>query len=504
MDEGADLPDELTLRDYVRIVRRRRFVALITAVVVAAGVIGLSFSWPDEYAAESRVIVRAPVTASDVSAKDRPVSLRLLESEALRANGTELLQQVRDVVGDEPELSASLTVGADILVFRATADDPDRAIAAATAYAETYMASRDALLAADLEARAAVAQTRLDEIATELESATSAERTRLANEEATLSADLRSVARGLELADGTGAALIDTVVVSTSSMPDGLVAIALACASALFAGLAVAFAVEYFDRSPHDEVVLAAATGLPVVAVVPTWPDAIGPGTGFVTTLAPHSRSAEAYRSVRAAINTARADRAIRILQFTSAAPGEGTSSTAANVAIACARAGQRVLVVDCDLRHPGMHTLFGLSNDRGFSTAMIGGTIDEVVQKVDGEPNLTVITSGPTPPDPAELLASRPATEFVRGLPDVADLVVVDSPPVLSVSDPLVVGSVADGSIIVANARTGHVHDVGDAADQLAQFGAYVIGAVLNDFDERRNGRARFPYAETADDSNS
>ena len=174
----------------------------------------------------------------------------------------------------------------------------------------------------------------------------------------------------------------------------------------------------------------------------------------------------------------------MQVIQITSPRAGEGKTTTSTNLAVACARAGQRVALVDCDLRRPRMHAFFGLPNDKGFTTAMVGATFSEVAQKVDGEPNLAVIASGPMPPDPSELLAGRTASAFINQLRNEVDLVIIDSPPVLVVADPLVISRTADGVILVASAKQTVRREVVAAAEQLIQIDAPLLGTVLNSYD--------------------
>jgi polysaccharide biosynthesis transport protein len=252
----------------------------------------------------------------------------------------------------------------------------------------------------------------------------------------------------------------------------------------LLIGLGAAFLVDYLDNSLRDEEDLAKSTRLPVLAVIPKLKDWKPTDVHVITREQPSSPPAEAYRALRTAVQFLGVDREMKVMQVTSPRPGEGKTTTSTNLAVACARAGQRVVLVDCDLRRPRIHAFFGLPNDKGFTTAMVGATFDEVAQKVDGEPNLSIISSGPIPPDPSELLSTRTASTFIRKLSQEVDLVVIDSPPVLVVADPLVVSRMVDGVILVVSADKTDRRQAADAADQLAQIEAPVVGTVLNAYD--------------------
>ncbi|MEI8240751.1 MAG: CpsD/CapB family tyrosine-protein kinase, partial [Actinomycetota bacterium] len=160
----------------------------------------------------------------------------------------------------------------------------------------------------------------------------------------------------------------------------------------------------------------------------------------------------------------------------------EGKSTTAANLAFVMSRAGQRVVLLDCDLRRPRLHDFFGLPNTIGFTDLLVGNaSLDDVLQRVAGEENLSIITSGPIPPDPSELLSSKKARDVIEQIRGRADLVIIDSPPVLAVTDPLVLANVVDAVVLVAAAGKSDKRFTIKAMEQLQLVDAHVVGAVLN-----------------------
>jgi polysaccharide biosynthesis transport protein len=479
--------EEMTLRDYGSVVKRRKWLVIFPAVLVTAVALLMSLAQDDRYAAESDVLVKEPPSATAVGAPERPMQERVLQNELRRAQGSEMQSQVRAIVGSEPVISVRLagSEDSDVFIFRAESADPELAAEAANVYAQVYIDERRSALTQDLLARAAVVQERLDRITVDLDGASDDERVDLLAQNSQYEFELEALLTSVSLAEQSGASVIDAAQVPGAPFePNPARTALLALVVGLLIGLGAAFLVDYLDNSLRDEGDLAKATRLPVLAVIPKSKDWKATDVHVITREQPSSPPAEAYRALRTAVQFLGVDREMKVIQVTSPRPGEGKTTTSTNLAVACARAGQRVVLVDCDLRRPRIHAFFGLPNDKGFTTAMVGATFDEVAQKVDGEPNLSIISSGPIPPDPSELLSGRTASSFVRMLRDEVDLVVIDSPPVLVVADPLVVSRMVDGVILVASAERTDRRQVADAADQLAQFEAPVVGTVLNAYD--------------------
>jgi capsular exopolysaccharide synthesis family protein len=197
----------------------------------------------------------------------------------------------------------------------------------------------------------------------------------------------------------------------------------------------------------------------------------------------------ESYRVMRANLSVAMANIEHQVIMITSAVPGEGKTSTVANLAPLLAVAGHRVVVVDLDLRHPDLHNALGLANERGASDVLSGrAELGECMQYVavkseagHGEQGMYVLPSGPTPPDPGELVADRRAARMLQSLAEQADIVLVDSPPVIPVSDSLTLARIVSGVVLVVEARRTPIPLIQDARDALAGNQARILGVVLN-----------------------
>jgi non-specific protein-tyrosine kinase len=214
--------------------------------------------------------------------------------------------------------------------------------------------------------------------------------------------------------------------------------------------------------------------------------------------LYPRSRVTEAYRALRASIEFASVDAPLRTLLVTSAAPGEGKTVTAANLAVVFAQSGRKVLLVDADLRKPGVHEMFGLPNDRGLTTLLRDPSVSlDSVAHVTEQGGLRILTTGPLPPNPAELLGSNRMQAVLAILKQGADLTVLDSPPLQAVADAAILSSTADGTLLVIVAGRSRRRVVRVARETLTRAGAKVLGAVLN----RAPSPAHLDYAGYAGD---
>ena len=213
----------------------------------------------------------------------------------------------------------------------------------------------------------------------------------------------------------------------------------------------------------------------------------ITPGAGLITLAESRSPSSEAYRALRTNITFASADAGNRVIVFTSALPGDGKSTSASNLALTLAQQGVRTLLIDADLRKGSLHRLFGIRREPGLTQLLVGtSTLTEALQLVPtGDPGipLTVLTSGPYPPNPTELLGSERMRKLVAELRQQFDMIVFDSPPLALVTDAAILGSLADTTIVVARAGSTEKKALQDAASQLYQLGIHVSGTILNDF---------------------
>ncbi|BAC14856.1 CpsD/CapB family tyrosine-protein kinase [Oceanobacillus iheyensis] len=206
----------------------------------------------------------------------------------------------------------------------------------------------------------------------------------------------------------------------------------------------------------------------------------------LITKINPRSPISEQYRTIRTNLQFASVDSDLRSILLTSAGPSEGKSMTTANLAIVYAQQGKRVLLVDADLRKPTIHYTFRLDNLRGLSNILVGETsLRDAVESSDVE-NLDLISCGPIPPNPSELLGSKRMQFFIEEAKQSYDIVIFDMPPVLAVTDAQVMSNFVDGTILVVRSKQTENDAANRAMEALQSVNANVLGAVLNDRDKK------------------
>ena len=207
----------------------------------------------------------------------------------------------------------------------------------------------------------------------------------------------------------------------------------------------------------------------------------------FVMEKAPKSIDAEAYRSLRSNIEYSSFDDEYRVIVVTSSVPGEGKSTTAGNLAIALAQSGNKVLLVDCDMRKPSIHKKFKISNAAGTAELLLRKKSFEEVAN-DYNENLTIITAGKIPPNPSEMLASRAMTAFIKEMKKEFKYIILDTPPLQAVTDAQVLSTKADGILLVVKAGSTKKDAVLNSVDLIKKVQGKVIGTVLNGAEKKRN----------------
>ncbi|WP_159882495.1 CpsD/CapB family tyrosine-protein kinase [Paenibacillus puerhi] len=215
----------------------------------------------------------------------------------------------------------------------------------------------------------------------------------------------------------------------------------------------------------------------------------------------PKSPISEAYRTLRTNIQFSAIDDELRVIMVTSAGPGEGKSTTLTNLAVAYAQADMKVVVIDADLRKPTMHHTFAVTNRWGLTSILSGqAQLSEVVQHTYVN-NLSLITSGPIPPNPSEMLASKRMTALLEELKKVFDIILVDAPPTLAVTDSQIVATKCDGVLLVVDSGKVKRDMAIKAKANLDHVKARILGVVLNNMD-RKNAESYYYYYYGADES--
>lgn len=520
-------------------------MALVVVVAVAAA-LGLSLREEPQYRAESELLIRqkdsstiisnTPGIAASEAARQLNNEVKLFESAAVE----QAVAAAYDGPLDPEDVDASIASDtSDVVQAHLTATDPDAAAELVDLYVNKFIETRRQQRVDELLSVGGEIQAKIDELTgriaqvrqplTDLETQLAADPANddLKNQRDDLAAQLapsltplesqRSFYEGqiedleltADIAQSGGAQVLTPAEpsegpVSPKPMRDAAIALVLG----LVLGVGLAFLVDTLDERIRSVVDLELLTGgLPTLAVIPAVDK--GHDDAFVAARDDaRSPQAEAYRSLRTAVKFASLDRTLKVIQVTSSAQGEGKTTAVANLAVALAQGGDRVAIVCCDLRRPKIQERFGVSLTPGLTDVLVGdATLAEALRRYDA--NVLILPAGSPPPNPSELLSSNKAAAVIKALAEEFDVVLVDSPPVLPVTDALVVSRLVDATLVVADSRSTARKAVRRTLQLLAQVNAPVLGVVLNGLpdggayghgygygygytDERRTSRAR------------
>lgn len=261
----------------------------------------------------------------------------------------------------------------------------------------------------------------------------------------------------------------------------------------LLGGIVIAFLVESLDTSLSSVAEIEAATELPSLAVIPKARRTSAEQAGVQTVTQknldvlsqPKSQFTESFRSLRTSLLLSTTGHPPRFILFTSATPSEGKTTLATNLACILAQGDARVLLIDADLRRPSVHHRFGMSGKTGVTTVLTGATpLEKATQNVAEVPNLDILPAGPMPPFPTEMLSSEAMEQLLQRCSELYTHVVIDTPPILSVTDGVILSRHADAVVLVIRHAKSSKHVVRRARDLLLRSGAPITGIVLNAVD--------------------
>ncbi len=289
----------------------------------------------------------------------------------------------------------------------------------------------------------------------------------------------------LERPTGTERSSLRIAVVENANLPTAPVAprkkliLLMGAFFGLAAGVAISMLRDKLDTSIKNPEDIAAATHAPVLGVIAY--DSRTPKRPLVVQVDPRSPMAESYRQLRTNIRFVNIDSTLRSFVVTSAVSTEGKSTISCNLAIAMAQAGQRVILVEADLRKPSVRQYMGIEGSVGLTNVLLGEVeLDDVLQPWGGG-LLSVLPGGTIAPNPSELLGSAGMAEVIRRLEAQSDLVIFDAPPLLPVTDAAVLGVNTDGAVLVVRSGSTGRDRMDRAVESLAGVGVHIVGAVLN-----------------------
>jgi capsular exopolysaccharide synthesis family protein len=478
-----------TLRSYIRLVLRRKWWVMGLALLGVSASLAISLTQPRQYASTAQVLVQSPTGPGALSGTPQQVTPTEVQTMLQLVTSAAVQSQVRQRLGSTPPVEAAEVAQTNVISISAVSGVPANAALVANTYARAFVSTQQSqalknATSAETQLRSQIRAT-AQQIAKLRKSAhSSSEVNSLVNQEAVLRVQLSQI-QVSGAAAASALALVNPALPPTSpSSPRPVTNGLLGLAAGLILGMAAAFLRDSLDDAVSSKEAVEHLTGAPVLAAVPmvtSWRKRDRP---LVVTLArPAAPATEAYRSLRTSLQFARQEHELRTILVTSPAAAEGKTSTLANLGAVFAQAGQHVLMVSCDLRKPRLGQFFGIDESRGLTTAVLGeDSLENLVKPTPGSENLWLLPSGPTPPNPAELLNGARSQEILARLRDAFDLVLIDSPPVLPVTDAMVLSKDVDATLLVVAAFRTSSADVLRAAEKLGQVDARVVGVVLNE----------------------
>jgi non-specific protein-tyrosine kinase len=476
---NEDTQTTVSLRHYLDVLWRRKWIIVLTMVLVTLIVVGASLLQPTRYAGTARVIAVQQSPALNVATSLDVGSLTLderglttLASFVVTPDMATRAGEQLERVGDTDALLESVTAEADtttdIILVRALAAEPTEAADVANAFAEQFVAWRRE-----------IQQTSLDEAIATIDEEIEVTETNTLRRQLLL--DQRSQLEVLKTL------LNGDVQIGESARPSSVPASpkpvrngALALAGGLMLGIGLAFVREALDIKLRSVDAIAESTSIPFIGAIPSLSKEQRTGDSLVVLDDPRGAVAEAFRFLRTNLEFVNFNRDVKTILITSPEPSQGKSTTIANLAIALLRSGKRVAVIGADLRRPALHRFFKIANSRGVTTVVSGGsTLEDAVQVLSfgdhsrmvtaavertakplqqpdvpeqpgGELQLTVLPSGPLPPNPGEIVTSKQLTEVLQKLQATHDYVLVDAPPMFAVGDAAAMADKVDGVLAV------------------------------------------------------
>jgi tyrosine-protein kinase len=486
---------EPSFRAYLHILRRRKWWVGLAAALGLAASLAFSLTAHKQYSATAQLLVQPSIDASGAGAtQPLPVTQTDVQTELQLVTSAPVQQAVRDQLGSASAVSASQVGQTNVMAITATNHVPSRAALVANAYATAFVQYQQSVEERSLASAEAQLRSQINSLTRQLKpfghNTTSAEASALLNQQAVLKEQLAQMQ--VSGAVDTGAVVLVTPAqtpVSPSS-PKPVQDALLGLAAGLALGLGAAFLRDSLDDKLTSKEAAEHVGGAPVLAMTPVVQSWRRKQPLVVVATDPTSPAAESYRSLRTSLQFARQEGRLRSIVLTSPGSYEGKTATLANLGVVFAQAGERVVLVSCDLRRPRIGAFFGLDERAGLTSVLLGEkTLEQVVLPVPDCDRLSLLPAGPVPPNPAELLNSARVQDVFATLRDHFDLVLIDSPPVLPVTDAAILSRYADATLMLVAAGETRRGDLQRAVEKLNQVGATILGVVLNKV-TRQTGR--------------
>jgi capsular exopolysaccharide synthesis family protein len=478
---------EPSFRTYLHIMQQRKWWVSSMAVLGLAICLVFSLTTHKQYSATAQLLVQPSVNASALNGgQEQPVTQTDVQTELQLVTSASVQQAVRNRLKSTPAVSVSEVGQTNVMAITAVSQVPSQASLIANLYATAFVQYRQQIASQSLTTAEAQLRSQISSIGQQVKSLgrnpTSAEASALLNQEAVLKEQLAQMQVSGATDTGDVALVTPAQTPVSPSSPKPVQDALLGLAAGLALGIGAAFLRHSFDDRLASKEATEHAGGVPVLAMTPLVAPWQRQQSLVVSVTEPSSPAAESYRSLRTSLQFVRQEKQLNSLVVTSPGVGEGKTSTLANLGVVFAQAGERVVLVSCDLRRPRIAAFFGLDEHVGMTSVLLGQrTLEEALLTVPDVDRLSLLPSGPVPPNPAELLNSAKVREIFARLRDQYDLVLIDSPPVLPVTDAAILSQHADATLMLAAAGQTRRSDLHRAVEKLDQVGATILGTVLN-----------------------
>lgn len=504
---------EFSLEESWAILRRRWWIFALCCVVLGAAAYGVTTRQAPKYSAQVTMQVYPVQPSGEIDYNTLVFAERLAQTYQRLITIRPVLESViaelnlpYDVDELKGNVSAQVQSDSELVLVQVSDGDPDQAAAIANAVADhfsRYMAAQAATVglvaSGELESRVANLDERIDGIEGQILTLASAPNSgdpvvqnQIAFLQGTL-ADLQPVRDQLQMAlesSTSGAMTVDARIAITepavpptsaySPRPTLNVLLGIICGGMLATVIVVALA--YFDRTVKSATDFAELDNLQLLASLGVVPKLMGGRKQLFVLEQPTGEAAEAVRLLRTNIEFASSEREIATLAISSAEVEEGKTTIAANLAVTLAQAGFVTALIDADLRRPSLHGIFGVTNDRGLSDMLKVSDLPWKRAVVEsGVENLVLMTSGPLPKNPSDLLSGDRLGDVLGEMEKSFDVIILDTAPILPVSDALVVASQVDGIVLVARSGRTRSDDLRRAAHALRRGAVRIVGVAVN-----------------------
>jgi polysaccharide biosynthesis transport protein len=505
-DQTQPFESTIDIREYLYLFWSWAWLILLAGLLAGAVALAISLRTTPVYETSTRLLVSAPPASTNsidltgmVNTQtmtstysqmllDRPVLQGVIDQLKLQTTSDELKKSI----------SVDIVINTQLLTITVDDTDPQRAAnianAMATVFAdriralqsERYAASRDGLAKQVSDMEGQISATN-DQIATTVNPATLQQLQARLTQYRTIYSNLVTNYEQVRLAEeqtSTNVVVSEPAAVRTIPVsPKTTLNTFLAVMAGMLLAAGAVFAIDALDDTIKNPDEIRRKFDLPILGMIAWHESPVGKPIALAE---PRSPTAEAFRALRTNITFAAVDRPLRRIMVTSPTPKDGKTTVSSSLAVVLAQGEKKVVLIDADLRLPQIHRKFGEHNRIGLTDLFVHSLDDlaGVVMKVVNAPRLAVITSGGLPPNPAELLTSKKMTEILDRLNQYFDLIVVDTPPVLTVTDAAALAPSMDGVILVAKPGMTKLSAFQQALEQLRAVGARVLGVVLNEVD--------------------